>query len=333
MKVSIATVTYNHADYLAQSVESALGQKTDFPFEIVIGEDCSTDGTREVARSLAARYPDRIRLLLPENNLGLARNTVQTIEACRGEYVAILEGDDFWIDPEKLQKQVDFLDANRDCAWCFTRARIVDADGKHVPAPSNVRVAKPKYTLAEYLERCFQPRFCTVMFRHHRFEKFPEWVYDMPTVDLPLHILNTHPDAMIGFVDAETLAYRIHPGGVWSQGITPDALNRDSPELQRRLARRAEQSITLLEAVDRHLAGAHRRIIRQQIAGLAREWTQMNLALNDRRALLKSVRIECRAQFSQGCFPSRHSLLALARVLLRDRSSDAAIPKPLVKTR
>jgi len=80
-------------------------QKTDFPYELVISDDCSPDRTREIALELQRRYPDRIRLLLPETNLGMMPNFVQTLRACTGDYIALLEGDDYWIDARKLQKQ------------------------------------------------------------------------------------------------------------------------------------------------------------------------------------------------------------------------------------
>src|SRR5687768_12713503 len=94
VKISVAMLAYNHERFLAQALESALAQQTRFPFEIVLSEDCSSDRTREIAWQYAQAHPDRIRLLLSEKNLGLTRNTARTLDACRGEYVAILEGDD-----------------------------------------------------------------------------------------------------------------------------------------------------------------------------------------------------------------------------------------------
>ena len=111
VKVSVAMITYNHERFIAQAIESVLMQQTDFAVELVIGEDCSTDGTRAIVRDYGERYPERIRLLLPEHNLGMMPNFVATLKACRGQYVASVEGDDYWTDPHKLQKQVDFLES------------------------------------------------------------------------------------------------------------------------------------------------------------------------------------------------------------------------------
>jgi len=112
--VSVAMITYNHREYIHQSVESILSQQVNFPFELVIGEDFSTDGTREMVFKLQKKYPERIRLVSSESNVGAHRNAVRTEQACRGKYVAFCEGDDFWNDPSKLAKQIAFLEARPD---------------------------------------------------------------------------------------------------------------------------------------------------------------------------------------------------------------------------
>lgn len=295
MKVSIAMVTYRHERFLAEAIESVLNQRTTFDFELVIGDDCSPDRTAEIAREYAAKYPDRVRLYEQPRNLGLTHNLSRTIDACRGQYVAWLEGDDFWTSPEKLQRQADYLDANPDCAWCFTRAIVVDENGQEIDAPPAVRTVKPKYTLADYLSRIFQPRACTVMFRHRLFERFPDWFYGMPTGDMPLHVLNAQTGD-IGFVDEVMAAYRIHPGGVWSQGVSPGEWKKHTPEQQKRQAERLAATIGLFEAIDRHLGGECRPILRKQIAEFARTLSGLRRALGDRpgqrRALWKALRTE-----------------------------------------
>lgn len=110
--VSVKTITYNHEKYIAQCIEGILNQKTNFDFEYIIGEDCSTDKTMDVIQEYAAKYPDIIRVITSEQNVGATLNDQRTDDACRGKYVAFCEGDDYWTDPYKLQKQVDFLEAN-----------------------------------------------------------------------------------------------------------------------------------------------------------------------------------------------------------------------------
>ncbi len=125
-KVSVVVITYNHVGYVEQTVRSLLAQRTRFPFEIVIGEDCSTDGTREVVRALAAERPDVIRAVMSESNVGAHRNHRRTIEACRGEYLAWCEGDDLWHDPGKLERQAAYLDQHPDCAHVYSDYDEVD---------------------------------------------------------------------------------------------------------------------------------------------------------------------------------------------------------------
>lgn len=106
---SVQMLTYNHAPYVRKAIEGVLAQKTDFPFELIIGEDCSTDGTREVAFEYEKLYPDRVRVVTSDKNVGMHQNSLRMQHACRGEYLAFCEGDDLWHDPAKLQTQVEFM--------------------------------------------------------------------------------------------------------------------------------------------------------------------------------------------------------------------------------
>ena len=123
--VSIAIPVYNHELYIAKAVESVLMQETSFDFEIVIGDDCSTDKTREILLSFKEKYPEKINLLLAEKNCGVLRNSFNIFKNCKGKYIAMLEGDDYWSYACKLQKQVDFLELNDDYTGCFHDARVV----------------------------------------------------------------------------------------------------------------------------------------------------------------------------------------------------------------
>ena len=110
--VSVAITTYNHEKYIAQCIESALMQKSDFKYEIIIGEDCSTDNTRKICREYKKRYPEIIRLIEHKENVGLRKNNYSVWSSAKGKYIAYLEGDDFWTNENKLQIQVDFLEQN-----------------------------------------------------------------------------------------------------------------------------------------------------------------------------------------------------------------------------
>src|SRR5580704_17696442 len=103
-KVSVSLITYNHEKYIAECLHSLLKQKTDFDFEIVVSHDCSTDNTDSIIENYVRNYPDKIRHIRRKNNLGMVRNAIATIAECRGEYIALMEGDDFWLDENKLQQ-------------------------------------------------------------------------------------------------------------------------------------------------------------------------------------------------------------------------------------
>ena len=120
-KVSVLCATYNHEEYLRQTLDSFLNQKTDFPFEVLVNDDASTDSTGDIIREYAARYPEIIRPFYQKENLYSRRINLYDVvffPACRGEYIAVCEGDDYWNDPEKLQLQVDWLDAHPEYSAC-----------------------------------------------------------------------------------------------------------------------------------------------------------------------------------------------------------------------
>lgn len=127
--VSVATIAYNVEKFLPAAIESVLQQRTNFKVELVIGEDCSTDDTREIALKYQERYPHIIRVLQHEKNLGLTPNSVATQNACRGKYIALLDGDDYWTDSFKLQKQVDFLEKNPGYSGSGHQAMKIYEDG------------------------------------------------------------------------------------------------------------------------------------------------------------------------------------------------------------
>lgn len=122
--VSIVCITYNHEPYLRQALEGFLMQETDFPVEIILAEDCSTDGTRSICEEYAEKYPDTINYIWSGNNVGAVENEARAIRAAKGKYIALCEGDDYWTDPLKLQKQVDFMEAHPGYSVTFHRYKI-----------------------------------------------------------------------------------------------------------------------------------------------------------------------------------------------------------------
>jgi len=255
MKLSVAMITYNHEKYIAQAIESILAQKVNFEYEIVIGEDCSTDSTRAVVMAFYRRYPDRIRLLLRDQNVGANRNSVETIEACHGEYMAILEGDDYWIATDKLQKQVDFLDANPECAMCCGRARtLYESDMLRCARKLDEvlpGIPAGRYTIDDILTHIFAPT-ATVVLRRRWIPPFPQWFFEMKMGDWPLFAL-TARSGFIQLMDEVLSIYRIHAGGLWTS----------MPSLSG-----SKECIRMLKALDKELQYQHHSTVRATIARL-----------------------------------------------------------------
>ncbi len=128
--VSVMMITYNHAKYIAKAIEGIVQQKTTFPIELVIGEDCSTDGTREIVYEYRSKYPNIIRVITSDRNVGIKINAKRTRKACSGTYVAFCEGDDYWHHPEKLQKQVDYMASHPDCGLVYSNYNVHNIQSK-----------------------------------------------------------------------------------------------------------------------------------------------------------------------------------------------------------
>lgn len=128
--VSVVCITYNHEPYLRDALEGFLMQKTSFPFEIILAEDCSTDGTRKICKEYVARYPEKIRYIYRDHNVGYNANEYEAMCAARGKYIAYCEGDDYWTDSLKLQKQVDFLESHPEYAVCWHRCKHRNVETK-----------------------------------------------------------------------------------------------------------------------------------------------------------------------------------------------------------
>lgn len=215
MRVTALVVTYNHRPFITAALDSALGQRTRFEYEILVSEDCSTDGTRELVLDYQRRNPGRIRLILSERNLRSNAVVARGFAAARGEFVALLDGDDAWTSPDKLQKQVEFLDEHPDCALCFHNAEVVHEDGSRAPWLWTPPGQKTVSTL-EDLWRGNVIATASAMIRRAALPEIPAW-YDalFPITDWPLYILAAQHGA-IGYIDEVMSVYRYHPGGLYS---------------------------------------------------------------------------------------------------------------------
>lgn len=222
MKVSVAFITYNHEPFVAQALESALMQEG-VEFEIVVGEDRSTDRTREIVAGYAERNSERIRLLPAEKNLGMHRNTERTLQACTGEFVALLEGDDYWTAPDKLRKQVELLDRCPGYALCFHNVIVVYEDSR--PShPFRGDDSKTVFTAEELAAENFIST-CSAMLRNRPRIPYPGWLLRMPMLDWPLFLLCAERGA-IAYLTDRMGAYRVHAGGIWASLDRVDVLEK-----------------------------------------------------------------------------------------------------------
>jgi len=247
MKLSVAIITYNHERFIAQAIESVLAQKVNFSYEIVIGDDCSTDGTRAVIVDLQKRYPERVVAVMREQNIGAMRNFAKTIGACKGQYLAFLEGDDYWLSADKLQRQVDFLDSHPDRALCCHRVKTLNETGSAEFEIFPPRSAGP-YTIEDLLKGNFMMT-CSTVLRRELIDPIPGWFFKMKLGDWPLFAMVAR-HGTIELMDEVMAAYRVHPGSTWS--VLPSLT-------------RLHEGARMLRALDEQLGFQYTNTIRQTI--------------------------------------------------------------------
>ncbi len=226
LKVSVAVATYNHEKYIRHTLESIIEQKVNFDFEVLIGEDCSTDGTADVVREYASKYPDLIIPIIREKNLGGTRNLLDLIMRAKGENVAFVEGDDYWIDENKLQKQVDFLDSHPDYIACFGQCIIVDENEnrqKELEEWSGFMKRGGDYTIKDFEEYILPGQTATAMYRKAAYGKLEQKIAEAK-IDVSDFIDRDQILLMLAVgkiynLGTEVSAYRyvVNPGaGSWS---------------------------------------------------------------------------------------------------------------------
>jgi glycosyltransferase involved in cell wall biosynthesis len=257
MILSICCITYNHEKFIEQTIEGFLMQQTDFPFEIVIHDDASSDDTATIVKRFADENPNKIRATIWSTNKGMMLNFSGCMQDCCGKYIALCEGDDYWIDPYKLQKQVDFLEANEDYAICFHRANVFQhGELKLHPIPE---VKNEYYTYADLLATYNFIMTASVVFRNIKL--FPAIISSLPYGDMGLYFALTRNLSKIGCLPHVMSVYRIHENGVWSN-IQADQrlkihykfykqlfpyLNREEKKIARKKIVEFSNKISLLE--------------------------------------------------------------------------------------
>ena len=212
--VTIVVATYNHARFIGAAIDGALAQATSFPVEILISEDASTDGTRAIVEAAAAAHPERIRTILSPRNVRSNAVISRALRQARGRYVALLDGDDHWTDPGRLQRLADHLDAHPGTAAVFDNAWVAEGD-----VVGGRLWTRPDHPARLDLDGILQGNpyaTCAGLLRRACLSDLPDW-YDglFPITDWLLYILCAR-HGTLDFLGVPSAVYRLHPGGLFS---------------------------------------------------------------------------------------------------------------------
>jgi glycosyltransferase involved in cell wall biosynthesis len=269
--VDINIAVYNQAPYLRQTLTSVLNQKTNFPYRLIIGDDCSTDGSREILKEYEQKFPDKILLILQEKNLGLnhpERNGIVIMKRSTAKYISLLDGDDYWTDDLKLQKQIEFLEANPEYASCFhNTTELVEED----PSKSFLYCS---FDQADYVttDRLLNDGnlvpTCSNVYRRELVPDLPPWVRKLAMGDWPINIMLSQK-GKIRYMDANMGVHRIHGMGTWSK---ISAIHKEQAVLRayEAFSKHLELTDAEKEIVNRKISGLIAAIVAAQASGVGK---------------------------------------------------------------
>ena len=213
--VSVCTTTFNNAPYTRECIEGILMQKTNFPFELIINDDCSTDGTTEILREYEAKYPDIVKPVYHDENLYSKGITdvynIFCFSKAKGKYIACCDGDDYWIDPLKLQKQYDIMEANPQYSLCHHNYKIL-CDGEIRESHK----ASPKIMGLEEAADCGNIQSSSMFFRNYGIGLVPKEISFPHIVYQFFWALRLAEFGDIYYIDEPMDMYRVHDGGLYS---------------------------------------------------------------------------------------------------------------------
>lgn len=252
-KVSVVVTAYNHENYITQCLDSILMQKGAFDLEVILGDDCSADRTRQIMQEYAERHPDVFILLPPTANMGVTRNIKRCLDACSGDYIAFCEGDDYWTDTYKLQKQMDFLESHPDYALCFNAIILYyQGESRYAPHTGQLLLEKDTLTTEDLIPSSRASGFSCCMYRTSIVRKLPEEIFDISIADWMFNMACSRL-GKVGFIRDWMSVYRIHAKGVWSG---------KSPIDQRR------ELLTLIDTYNQFFSYQYDRQFRKQKEGI-----------------------------------------------------------------
>ena len=237
IKVTIICATYNHEDYIADALDGFLMQKVDFEYEIIVHDDASTDKTAEIVKKYEKQYPEVIKAIYQEENqyskkIPIMREYI--FPRVRGKYIAMCEGDDYWIDPLKLQKQVDYMEQHPECSACYGSVKIIAAKTKEILGEIKIKESNTYLSTEECILKCL-PQTSTFLVRTVVMLQKPDFMYKTPVGD----VMNLNWVAINGkvyyFSDYFSY-YRSEVPGSWTMRMEKDEKMRNEHRVQMKKA-------------------------------------------------------------------------------------------------
>lgn len=248
--VSVCLITYNHEAYIAQALTSVVTQKVNFPMEIIVYDDASTDRTAKIIKQFLTKSPFPLTVKVNHHNLGMGTNFRQALCKCRGRYLAILEGDDYWTDKQKLLSQVNYLEKTPSLSGCFHRTQAIFSD--HSRPSYNIpgdQFYQNTLTTKDLL-KANSIATCSVMYRRSAIQ-LPSWVYNQGMIDWPMHLLaSTAGD--IGFIPKTMAVYRRHQTNSFAG---------------RKRSQNYHDIIKVYWALKKHFGPQYQKLINQRLVG------------------------------------------------------------------
>jgi len=215
--VYVVVTSYNHEKYIRESLDSIIKQKGCFTLKIIVGDDCSPDNTFSIIKEYESKFPEIFNVLDTNENIGMRANLKRCLGKCKGDFIAICEGDDYWISDNKIQKQVSFLRNNQDCSMCFNWLRLFREE-KNIfePHPQQARLTKDKISFLELAKQPIIGNFSACMYKTSAVERIKEAYYNDPLAFDWLFNMYIAKEGNVGFVKEQLSVYRIHEKGQWS---------------------------------------------------------------------------------------------------------------------
>jgi len=232
--ISVIVMSYNQKAYIKQCLDSILDQRGNFKMEVILGDDESTDGTVEILQEYVGKYPDNLFLLPRQNNLGYVKNFNRCIDACSGDYIAFCDGDDYWNDTNKLQKQLECLQKHPDYSMCFSAIQLFyQEEGRFALHQGQQSYASDRLSTEDIIKDNIIANFSCCFFRSETITNLPQKLFDLDRFADYIVCICCAEMGPIGFIKEVMSVYRIHSGGAWSGSSLIANIKRGLPYLDK----------------------------------------------------------------------------------------------------